>query len=203
MEIILASQSPRRRELLGYFTLPFRCVDHRYDEEALVFEGDIRSYVTALCEGKAKSILSDYPNQPILAADTVVFYAGKIFGKPRDAEHAYEILKELAGTTHTVLTGVSLAYRGTLRTEVEETRVTFNNLTEAQARSYHSAIHCFDKAAGYAIQEAGTIVVKRIDGCYYNVMGLPLNSVEKVLAPIGLSLWNHLPSGSQSATTKS
>lgn len=199
MTLILASQSPRRKEILGYFTLPFECAEHRYDESSLAFEGDPVAYVAALAEGKAQSLVSTHGQHVILAADSIVFHNGAVLGKPQSEAHAFEILMSLSGSTHSVFSGVSLAAQGKIQTEVEETIVRFHEISEEQARRYHEAVYAGDKAAGYAIQEAGALIVRAIEGCYYNVMGLPINAVEKVLAQQGLSLWNHLPARSKIA----
>ena len=133
-----------------------------------------------------------FPNSTILSADTIVYKDGKIFGKPKDTEAAFEALTLLSGDWHSVFTSVSLWDKEQLWTLHEETRVLFTHLTPEQIRHYHTKLHWNDKAGGYAIQMAGGLVVEKIDGCYYNVMGLPINSVRHLLANIGVNLWDYI-----------
>ena len=192
MHFILGSQSPRRREILGYFDFPFQQVSPDYDEEALVFSGDSLSYVKKLAAGKGESLQDRFPNALILTADTIVYKEGKIYGKPRDEMEAVQTLTELVGKWHAVFTGVNVSFRGKMFSGVEETKVLFNELTFEQIRHYQSKLHFADKAGGYAIQGAGGLIVKKIDGCYYNVMGLPINTVRQLILNVGIELWNHL-----------
>ncbi len=190
--IILGSQSPRRKEIMSYFALPFAQVTPPFDEESIPFAGDPQKYVCQLANGKAQALHPQYPHDIILTADTIVCKDGKIYGKPRDIDEAFQALSELVGTWHSVFTGVSLMNRGEIHSCVEETRVLFNPLTPEQIRHYHTKLHWSDKAGGYAIQMAGGLIVNKIDGCYYNVMGLPINSVRQLLLKIGIELWDYL-----------
>ena len=190
--LILGSGSPRRKEILSYFELPFTQVASSFDEESIPFEGEPERYVKELSLGKAHAIAARFPDSLILTADTVVFREGKIYGKPKDEKEAFASLSELVGHWHSVFTGVSLISGKEVFQGVEETKVLFNGLNTAQINHYHQRIHWQDKAGGYAIQMAGGLLVKRIDGCYYNVMGLPINTVRKVLGEVGLELWDYL-----------
>lgn len=192
MQLILGSQSPRRREVLDYFNIPFKQISPDYDEEAIPFQGNPVEYVRILSKGKADSLAPLHPHAYILAADTIVIKEGKIYGKPKDEQEAYQFLKELAGKWHSVFTGLTLHHQGREFQEVEETKVLFNELTEEQMKSYHRDLHFVDKAGGYMIQGAGSLIVKKIDGCYYNVVGLPVNALYAVLRRAGIDLWHHL-----------
>lgn len=192
MTLILGSQSPRRREIMGYFSLPFQCASPDFDEASLPFDGDPIAYVKALAIGKADSLVKDYPDHWVLTADTIVYRDGKVYGKPQSLEDAFLCLKELAGHSHSVYTAVALAKGDERRAAVEESVVTFRSLTDQQIRNYHAALHCDDKAGAYAIQGAGGLIAERIEGCYYNVMGLPIQTVDRLLTDIGMSLWDHL-----------
>jgi septum formation protein len=192
MQLILGSQSPRRREILSYFNLPFKQVSPHFDEDSIPFHDNPQEYVQLLAQGKGDSLIHQFPSSIILTADTIVYKEGKIYGKPRNEEEAYEFLKELSGQWHSVFTGLSVYSKGQKFQALEETRVLFHSLTEEQMQIYHH-IHAFaDKAGGYMIQGSGSLVVKRIEGCYYNVVGLPINALAKVLSQAGVDLWKHL-----------
>lgn len=192
MQLILGSQSPRRKEVLSYFNIPFQQVSPDFDEEAHPFKGDPVHYVQFLSKGKGNSLVAKYPEALVLTADTIVYREGKIFGKPKDEKEAFQFLHELQGNWHSVFTGLTLHFKGKVFQEVEETKVLFNQLTEEQMKHYHRDLHFTDKAGGYMIQGAGSLIIKQIDGCYYNVVGLPINSLYAVLRLAGVDLWNHL-----------
>ncbi len=192
MQLILGSQSPRRREILSYFNIPFKQVSSHFDEDSIPFEGNPQEYVKILAQGKLNSLISQFPSSVILTADTIVYKDGKIYGKPRDEQEAYQYLKELSGKWHSVFTGLSIYSQGKIFETLEETRVLFNSLTEEQMQIYHHIHEFADKAGGYMIQGSGSLVVKRIEGCYYNVVGLPINALCAVLNHAGIDLWKHL-----------
>lgn len=192
MKIILGSQSPRRLEICSYFSLPFQQASPPFDESCIAFQGDPEEYVCQLSRGKAESLRPCFPHDVILTADTIVYREGKIYGKPLDLEGAFNALSELVGRWHTVYTGVTISRGQEVYDQAEATQVLFNDLTPEQIRHYHSKLEWADKAGGYAIQMAGSLIVKRIEGCYYNVMGLPINTVEALLKRVGIELWNYL-----------
>lgn len=193
-ELILGSNSPRRKEILGYFSLPFATAASNFDEESISFDsGSPADYAASLAVAKGKALLPLYPLSPILTADTIVFYEGKIYGKPSDREQALAFLSALAGNEHSVFTAVCLHYESSFKMMlVEETKVIFNPLSPCQCESYLNAVAWQDKAGGYAIQNNGSLLVKKIEGCYYNVMGLPINAVAQLLQTIGIDLWHYL-----------
>lgn len=192
MRLILGSQSPQRREILEYYTLPFEQVASHFAEELVPFEGDPVHYATILAEGKAASLKDRFPQAVILTADTVVFKEGKIFNKPADEEENFAMLSELNGARHSVFTAVTALKKDKCSTVCEETRVEFHHLSDAQLKLYHHAFHGRDKAGGYSIQRGGSVIVKRMEGCFYNVMGLPIGALQQVLKNVGINLWDYL-----------
>jgi septum formation protein len=191
-QLILGSQSPRRREIMGYFSLPFEQVSPDFDEESIPFQGDPIAYVNILSKGKAESLLHRFPKAIIVTADTIVYHAGKIYGKPANDQAAFSYLKDLAGNWHSVYTGLTVAYKEQVLQDVAETRVLFNQLTDQQIHTYYQKLPYTDKAGGYMIQQSGGIIVQRIEGCYYNVMGFPINSLHQLLLQIGIDLWDYI-----------
>ncbi|MFT4553696.1 MAG: septum formation protein [Chlamydiales bacterium] len=192
MRLILGSQSPRRKEILGYFKIPFEQIPSSFDESLVVFDGDPKEYVSKIARRKGENLASLYPEAHILTADTIVFANGKVYPKPENPETAFNILQELSGGWHSVFTSVALINGGKAYFDVEETRVLFNDLSPKQIRSYHEAINYSDKAGGYAIQETGSLICKKIEGCYYNVMGLPINTVRELLSKTGIDIWEYV-----------
>lgn len=192
MRIILGSQSPRRKEILGYFNLPFETKTSDFPEESVHFDGDPRAYAIRLSQEKGEVLAASDPDAIIITADTVVYRDRKIYDKPKDPEDAFRELSELVGRWHSVFTAVTIKHKNETYSSVEETRVLFNEISPEQIRQYQRSIHCADKAGGYAIQGAGSILVHKIEGCYYNVMGLPVNTLRKLLLCLDIDLWNYL-----------
>lgn len=192
MMIILGSQSPRRKQILSYFSLPFKQVSPDFDEESVPWEGDPKAYASTISIGKARSLAGRFPTDPILTADTVVYMNGKIYLKPKDEEEACTFFSELVGKWHSVFTGVTVKMGAEEHSSVEETKVLFNSLTNRQIRQFLHHMPYTDKAGGYFIQEGGSLIAKRIEGCFYNVMGLPINTVHELLLKINLDLWDYL-----------
>lgn len=192
MRIILGSISPRRKEILSYFSLPFEQASPDYDEESIPYTGNPTDYVCQLSKGKADSLAHRFPDDIIITADTIVLMNGKIYGKPRNKQEGFQALSELSGNWHSVFTGVTVRKGPQEYSGAEETKVLFNQLTPEQIKWYHQQLHCEDKAGGYAIQQGGGIVIKKIDGCYYNVMGLPMNTLRELLGQVGIDLWHYL-----------
>lgn len=172
--MILASQSPRRRELLSLITRDFRIIPAK-GEERLPDNITPKEAVLLLSRQKAMEIYSEYKGETIIAADTVVAIDGKILGKPADAEEAAAMLHLLSGRTHSVFTGVCIiSADGEQKSFAEETTVEFWQLSEQMIEDYVQSGEPMDKAGAYGIQDAGALLVKRINGDYYNVMGLPV-----------------------------
>jgi len=189
--IILGSQSSRRSEILGFFNIPFAQVSSNFDEDSIPFNDDPKEYAQAISQGKAKAVAQAFPNAVVLTADTIVYKEGKIYQKPQHRDEGFRHLKELSRKWHSVFTGLSLSLKGSDFQIVEETRVLFNALTEQQIQAYLQAFDCSDKAGGYGIQGGGGLIVKAMEGCYYNVLGLPINALCSLLRCIGIDLWTH------------
>ncbi len=194
MDLILGSNSPRRREILSFFSIPFKQVSPDFDETEIVFQGDPIHFASEVARRKALCLTDRFPNHVILTADTIVYLRGRLFLKPESLEEAHGMLAELSGKEHQVFTGVCVSHKKQIFSEVEKSAVFFHELTESQIRTYHSHFFPLDKAGGYAIQKGGSLIVKRIEGCYYNIMGLPIHTVQRLLFKVGIDLWDHLKS---------
>jgi septum formation protein len=189
MKLILASSSPRRAEVLRDAGIAFEvCVPQV--EEARRPGESVETMVARLAEAKARAaaeLVSKNNSAIIIGADTAVELDGEIFSKPRDAAHARKILAELGGRTHHVLTGICVLRLpdGATRSAVETTAVTFATLDANEIDIYVASGEPFDKAGGYAIQGRGGRYIPRIDGCYFNVVGLPLARLHALLRDLG------------------
>ena len=184
MKVILASKSPRRVEILEKIVKEFEVVQSDFDENTIDFKGDIEKYVKDLSRNKAIEV-SKRLNEPsiVIAADTVVFQDGKVLEKPKNEEDAFSMLSSLSGNTHKVYSGICLinTYDDTVVTDCDCTEVRFSELNPRQIRNYINSGEPMDKAGAYGIQGLGGAFVEGIKGCYYNVMGLPLNKLYKAL----------------------
>lgn len=175
--MILASKSPRRKELLSLVTEDFRIIPANGEE--ILPEGiSPEQAVILLSRQKAEEIYKEYKNETIIAADTVVAIDGQILGKPTSPENAVDMLRMLSGRVHSVFTGVCVIDTdGRMHSFADETTVEFHALTEQLIADYVASGEPMDKAGAYGIQGRGALLVKRIDGCYYNVMGLPIGRI--------------------------
>lgn len=178
--IVLASASPRRRDLLTLAAPDFWVVPAKGEENADPTLPP-NEYVCELAKNKAEEVAVMFPDETVIGADTVVIFNGEILGKPKDEEDAQRMLRLLSGNTHSVFTGVAIVSNGQLTTFAEETRVTFFELDEREVARYVASGEPFDKAGAYGIQDAGALLVKGIEGDYYNVMGLPVGSLYRRL----------------------
>ncbi len=192
MSFILASTSPRRRELLSFFSLPFTSAAPLFDETGYPYRGEPVPYVTGLAKEKAFSLKTKYPRKLILGADTVVHYRKKIFEKPANRERALEMLRFLAGKRHEVITGICLTDGIRHVTDHAVTKVLLKAASDNDLRTYIERLECTDKAGGYAVQGAGNILSEEITGCFYNVMGLPIGALERAFRTFGIRLWDYL-----------
>jgi len=190
--LILGSQSPRRKEILSFFSLPFIQVSPNFDESLLPFNGDPQTYVKQLSDGKAHSLIDSYPHEIILTADTIVYKEGKVYGKPKNKQELYLFIKELQGSWHTVFTSLTVRQGSKEYQKTEATQVLFNSISESQLASYSKRIPWQDKAGGYMVQLAGSLIVNKIEGCFYNIMGLPINTLHELLKEVSIDLWNFL-----------
>lgn len=194
MRVILGSQSPRRKEILEYFSLPFVVAPSNFDESVMIYDGNVEAFVQDSAQEKGRALLEKFPNDVIITADTVVYLEGKIFLKPKDDAEAVEMLKELSGKTHEVVSGISVRKGEKRESGVERTRVIFNPIGEREIEAYLKVSHGTDKAGAYGIQECGALLVKGIEGSFYNVVGLPINLLQKKLKLFGIDLWDALSS---------
>jgi septum formation protein len=186
MQVILGSASPRRLALLQQIGISAEVCPAYFDEVSgsAVQAEDV---VLANALGKCKAVVKiKGDNLPVISADTVVVAEGVILGKPQDAEEAVKMLKQLSGKTHKVLTGIAIAYAGEILAEVCETKVVFRELSEDEIKQYVATGEPLDKAGAYGIQGKGAVLVEKIDGCYNNVVGLPLTRMQLILAKLGV-----------------
>jgi septum formation protein len=181
--LILASKSPRRRELLTLAGFQFT-VRARPVEEVRAPREDPRDYVTRLAREKAEASFHD-PDEIVLGADTTVVLDDRILEKPPHAASAKAMLRALSCREHVVLTGICLKHRGGTIVDCESTRVSFVALDEREIEDYVASGEPMDKAGAYAIQGLASKFVDRIEGCYFNVMGLPLALFYKHLKSLG------------------
>ncbi len=179
-ELILASTSPRRRLLLELAGIPHEVDAEPVDESVLEGESPIE-YATRLARVKAQAVAERHPGRRVLGADTVVVLDGSILGKPSDEQDAESILHRLAARRHDVLTAVALVRDGVVDEAVEVTAVWMRAADPSLIRAYVATGEPMDKAGGYAAQGVGALLVDRIDGDFFNVMGLPLPRVIEML----------------------
>ena len=186
MRLVLASSSPRRAEILRNAGFTFDVQPPDVDESPIPNE-NAEAYVQRIAASKANAVgqiaLREGSPAIVIAADTVVLAGRQILPKPKDAEDARRMLRLLSAATHEVLTGLSVirAYDGISFAHLERTRVEFTRLSDTDIDAYIQTKEPFDKAGGYGIQGVGGRFVRRIEGCYFNVMGLPLSRLWEIL----------------------
>ena len=179
-KIILASASPRRQELLKHITDDF--IIKVSDIEEIVPDGiSAEETPEFLAMLKAKDISSKFGDSLVVGADTCVLADGKILGKPKDAQDAYNMLSMLSGKEHTVITGCALSLGDKSISFSVSTKVEFYNLSKKEIDDYINTNEPFDKAGAYGIQGKGSLLVKRINGDYFNVVGLPISKLNRVI----------------------
>ena len=184
MKFILATTSPRRKQLFHFIYDKFDCVDAGFDESA-VTSSDPAEVCYGFAKGKALSVADAYPNDCVLGFDTVVSVDGMILGKPHDSDEAYSMLHSLSGRKHTVLTAVYIVSADFQGGFVSRTEVYFHRLSEEMIREYISSDEPYDKAGGYSIQGGASVFCEKIVGDYYTVMGLPVSLVYFKLKELG------------------
>ena len=178
--VVLASESPRRRELMNITGIPFYTqaakIDETFNANLSIEEG-----VMDLALRKAMKVSETRPNEVVIGADTIVVIDNEILGKPKDVEDAYRMLRLLSNKTHRVITGVAIVNQDVKKTFYEVTEVKFANLSEETIEWYIKSREYYDKAGGYAIQGKGMILVERINGDYFNVVGMPMHHLVEEL----------------------
>jgi septum formation protein len=187
--IMLASASPRRKELLEQIGLQFEVEPSNYDEE-ITSASEPHETARRLSLGKARVAARKHPNALIIAADTFVVLGDRILGKPHTDSEAREMLRALNGQAHSVITGFTIldTETGKVLSGSVETRVHMTKLTLKEIDSYVRSKEPLDKAGGYAIQGLGAVLVERIEGDYSNVVGLPLSALAKSLKEFGVDV---------------
>lgn len=198
--LYLASKSPRRKNILNQLMVDFEVLEIDVDEDEMQDEGP-QEYLDRIVKSKVtaagnKILQENLTLKPFLVADTVVSYKNKIFGKPTTKDHAHRMLKELSGTTHTVTTGIALGHISESK-EIEFTQnhshtvVEMKSLSAKEIERYVLTEEPMDKAGGYGIQGLGASFVKGIGGCYFNVVGLPIQETCLLLDDLNISYWSN------------
>jgi septum formation protein len=185
LRVILASSSPRRRELLSLVGIAHEVVPADIDESYLAGESPAE-HAERLAREKAAVVAAAAPDAVTVAADTIVVIDGDVLGKPRDAAHAAQMLRRLSGRSHRVITAVAAVWRGATVSAIEDVGVTFRPLTEREISAYIATREPMDKAGAYGIQGFGATIVDRVDGDYFAVMGLAVNRLVRLLEGLGL-----------------
>lgn len=181
---VLASASPRRSAILSQLRIPFRVEPSSYEEDGSAFSPEERPLRFA--EGKALDVSRKFPDEFVLGFDTLVFLDGRALGKPKDRAEAISMLGSLNGRFHQVVSGVALACGGKiLASDMGETAVKFRHVSERELERYVDSGEPMGKAGAYAIQGLGAGLVESIDGCFYNVVGLPVAKTLKLIENLG------------------
>lgn len=181
--VVLASASPRRRDLLSLIGIDHDVRPANIDES--MHDGETpQAHAERLAREKAAAI--EAPEAVTIGSDTIVVVDGDVLGKPRDRAHAAEMLRRLSGRSHVVMTGVAVRWRHTVASGLVEVGVTFRALGDDEIEAYVATGEPMDKAGAYGIQGFGATIVERIDGDYFAVMGLPLNRLVTLLRELGL-----------------
>ncbi|MEC7822682.1 MAG: Maf family protein [Candidatus Neomarinimicrobiota bacterium] len=173
MEIILASDSPRRKKILSELGYKFIVIPSRIDEQnkrnLLPDE-----YVIDICKEKAFSVWKNHKDCAVISGDTIIDFHNTIIGKPKSDREAFNMIKELSGKKHYVISGLSLIIDGNINTIMDKSSVIFNDLKDIDIHEYVSSFNVLDKAGAYNIEECEDLLIKKIDGCYHNIVGFPV-----------------------------
>jgi len=178
--LILASQSPRRIELLQYLEIPFEVIPADVDE-SIDTALEVTEEIKRLAEKKARWVFQNHPEAIVIGSDTVVAVDNQILGKPQDKEDACRMLRLLSNRTHEVITAVSIISKEKTDTFASVSTVYFHNLTEEEIRHYVEVDNPVDKAGAYAIQGKASLFIDKIDGDFYSIMGLPISMLNQHL----------------------
>lgn len=192
MKIVLASSSARRKQILRKLVDNFDVFVSCFQEDNITFDGDCGSYVMNVAAGKAMDVSSKISGKDVIVigCDTIVYFHGKIFGKPKDENEAFHMLKSLSGNEHQVYSGIAVIDKSSnnIKSDFVKTNVRFSDISDKQIEKYLKIGEYSDKAGAYGIQGYGGVFVQQIHGCYYNVVGLPLNRLYKMLSEMGVNL---------------
>lgn len=189
--IILASASPRRSEIMNQLGLDFQVIPSDISEVIPEFSFSPRDLVAELALHKASDVARKLKQGLVIGADTLVVLEDRVFGKPSDPDEAVEMLTALSGRTHSVYTGIAIIQASTGRTETGfcETKVKFKPLSPEEIQSYVNTKEPLDKAGAYGIQGKGGVLVEGIEGCYFNIVGLPISKLADMLQKFQVSVW--------------
>lgn len=185
--LVLASKSPRRESLLSVLGWKFRIVDPEIMEKNGIEEAP-RDACRRLAIEKARAVSRRFPEDIVIGADTMVVLEGKGLGKPRDDGESLEMIRCLSGRGHEVMTGIAVCRGDCCLVDAETTKVSFRSLSSREIEAYVATGEGKDKAGAYAIQGKGSLLVSKIDGCYFNVVGLPLYRLSLLLGRLEISL---------------
>jgi septum formation protein len=191
LNIVLASASERRKELLSRLTEKFTVVVSDFDESSVRFKGDLEDFVMEIAKGKALDVLKSLEQDAIIiGCDTIVAIDDKLLGKPRSKEEAINMLKSLSGKVHQVCSGVAIIDSVTrnISTDFVTTDIKFSQISEEDIIKYVDTGDPMDKAGAYGIQGVAGVFVEEIKGCYYSVVGLPINKLKCMLKGMGVDL---------------
>lgn len=181
--LVLASKSPRRRELLSLYTETFE-IDVSNAPEPSFSGGDVSEYVKTLASIKAGEVFLRHPDDIVIGADTVVAFGGEVLGKPRDEAHAKEMLTAMSGKGQEVYTGICVMCREKTVLDAVKTEVSFRDLSEDEIDAYIATGESLDKAGAYGIQGGAGEFVNRVSGDYFNVVGLPMRRLSEILSEL-------------------
>ncbi|MFZ2188173.1 MAG: Maf family protein [Candidatus Moraniibacteriota bacterium] len=185
--IVLASKSERRKMLLGQIKLDFEIRESEYEEDMYAMS-DPYELAKFLALGKAQDVAKHYEDAIIIGADTFVFSGGKFIGKPKDVMDARRILTEFSGKTHEIVTGLAIidTKSKTIITDYDEAKVTFRKLSPEEIEDYIATGEPMDKAGAYGLMHRGAVLIEKVEGDFYSVVGLPLNKLHLGLKKIGV-----------------
>ncbi|HZZ98564.1 MAG TPA: nucleoside triphosphate pyrophosphatase [Candidatus Saccharimonadia bacterium] len=190
--IVLASSSFRRQEMLKWLGIPFEIEVSNFAEESVKREDfdEPEDYVATIAMGKALTVKEKFPDALVIASDTMVYLDGVFYGKPKDLDHARKMMQALRGNTHTVYTAVVMldGESGESRTEIVESNVRFGNFADEQLEKYIATSEPYDKAGGYALQGFAQTFVEDVQGSATNVIGFPLMVVRDMLEELGVPI---------------
>jgi septum formation protein len=186
---ILASSSPRRKELLRLINIQPHIIIPEVDEARLSGE-NLETFLRRVTIEKGKAVYKEeFFDIPVISADTIVYCNDELIGKPKNREEAFRFLTLLSGNVHEVWTGVAIIYQGKTYYDIARTQVVFSTISEKEIQHYLDHENYIDKAGAYAIQGMASVFVKKIDGCYFNVMGFPLNLFYNMVKNLNLTIF--------------
>ena len=197
-KVILGSGSLRRKEILSLFDLDFSIEAADIDEKNISISTIPGVYVEEIAKAKGAHLLLKHPKAIIITADTTVSHQGQFLSKPESEKEAFQMLKSLSGKQHIVSSAIVIHFEDKVYSGYENTYVTLRELSDEQISQYIKVFAPFDKAGGYGIQDAAGILIQKIEGNFHNVVGFEVKLLEKLIANIGINLWQHLKKPSTS-----